>query len=120
MSFGGKVRQRRALRRQTMEELAVRARISWQTLALIEDDLHFPWPGELRRLLNALETSFRALIHDTPDQSPRCVSAARMPTTPEQDEAAAFGRHVSRFDNRSVSASYCSNSPKRKASRNGR
>lgn len=61
MSFGTRVRTLRESRSQSLEELAVSARIPSATLALIESDQHYPRLYELERLLAALQVKFRDL-----------------------------------------------------------
>lgn len=61
MSFGTRVRALREAKCQSLEELAVSARIPSATLALIESDQHYPRLHELERLLQALQVAFRDL-----------------------------------------------------------
>ncbi|HEX7029620.1 MAG TPA: helix-turn-helix transcriptional regulator [Gammaproteobacteria bacterium] len=61
MSFGECIRQLRESRQLSLVELANHARIPSRTLALIEDDNHFPRLPELERLLAALQVRFSDL-----------------------------------------------------------
>lgn len=54
MSLGQGVRALRKSRQQSLDQLAVSARIPCVTLALIEADQYFPRLAELERLLAAL------------------------------------------------------------------
>ena len=59
--LGTAVRARRAELGISLQELAIKAGIHFHMLEDIEAGRHFPSPHFLRRLLQGLETSFKAL-----------------------------------------------------------